>query len=128
MSFNLKFNRNLTESDIKIIDVKSQLEHQSQIQKTKGSGWMFDEISSRKTGFYKTTDMHGSIFLKIQLRSNATLNIGITDKCCFIWSALGHLHHIANAKYGHQTRVLKYGHYFNELNSQFFFDFTWIYK
>ena len=72
LSFNLNFNRNLTESDIENYDVKSQLEHQSQIQKTKGSGWMFDEISSRKTGFYNTTDMHGSFFLKIQLISNAT--------------------------------------------------------
>ena len=35
---NLNFNRNLTETDINGFDVKSQLEHQSQIQETTESG------------------------------------------------------------------------------------------
>ena len=35
---NLKINNNLTESDIDNIDIKSQLEHQFQIQETKESG------------------------------------------------------------------------------------------
>ena len=35
--FNLKINHNLTESDIDNIDVRSQLEHQIQIQETKES-------------------------------------------------------------------------------------------
>ena len=40
---NLKINHNLTESDIDNIDVRSQLEHQIQIQETKESGWIFDK-------------------------------------------------------------------------------------
>ena len=36
----LNSNHNLTESDISIIDVKSKLEHQLQIQETKKSGWI----------------------------------------------------------------------------------------
>ena len=45
---NLKINHNLTESDIDNIDVRSQLEHQIQIQETKESGWIFDKINSMK--------------------------------------------------------------------------------
>ena len=45
---NLKPNNNLTESDIDIIDVRSHLEQQIQIQETKESGWMFDKINSMK--------------------------------------------------------------------------------
>ena len=40
---NLKIINNLTESDIDNIDVRSQLEHQIQIQETKESGWIFDK-------------------------------------------------------------------------------------
>ena len=45
---NLNINNNLTESDIDNIDLKSQLEHQIQIQETKESGWIFDKINSMK--------------------------------------------------------------------------------
>ena len=48
---NLKINHNLTESDIDNIDVRSQLEHQIQIQETKESGWIFDKINSMKISF-----------------------------------------------------------------------------
>ena len=48
---NLKIIHNLTESDIDNIDVKSQLEHQIQIQETKESGWIFDKINSMKLSF-----------------------------------------------------------------------------
>ena len=42
---NLNINHNLTESDINNIDVKSQLEHQNQIQETRESGLTFDKIN-----------------------------------------------------------------------------------
>ena len=42
---NLNINHNLTETDIKNIDVKCQLEHQIQIQETKESVWIFDKIN-----------------------------------------------------------------------------------
>ena len=51
---NLNINHNLTESGIDNIDVRSQLEHQIQIQETKESGWLFDKINSMKISFYKT--------------------------------------------------------------------------
>ena len=44
----MNINNNLTENDIDKIDVKSQLEHQSQIQETKESGWIFDENNAMK--------------------------------------------------------------------------------
>ena len=45
---NLNFNQNITENYINNIDVKSQLEHQIQIQETKESGRIFDNINSMK--------------------------------------------------------------------------------
>ena len=41
---NLNINHNLTESDIDIIVVGSQLEQQIQIQETKESGWILDKL------------------------------------------------------------------------------------
>ena len=42
---NLNINHNLSETDVKNIDAKSQLEHQIQLQQTiKESGWIFDLI------------------------------------------------------------------------------------
>ena len=89
---NLKINNNLTESHIDNIDVRSQLEHQIQIQETKESGWIFDKINSTKISFYKTTELNGTSYVKIPLRSNAILNIQNNDKYCFIWSILASLH------------------------------------
>ena len=50
----LNNNHDLAESDIKDIDVKSQLEHQYQIQETKESGWIFDKTKSLRIKFNKT--------------------------------------------------------------------------
>ena len=117
---NLKINHNLTESDIDNIDVISQLEHQKQVQETKESGWIFDKISSMKISFYKTTELNGSSYVKIPLRSSAILIIQNNDKCCFNWSILASLHPCENT---HPSRVNNYMQYFNELNFQSF-DFT----
>ena len=68
---NLNFKHNLTEFDIDIIDVRSQLEHQIQFQETKVSGWIFDKINSMKISFYKVADLNGSSYVKIPLRSSA---------------------------------------------------------
>ena len=117
---NLKNNNNLTESDIDNIDVKSQLEHQIQVQETKESGWIFDKIISMKKSFYKTTELNGTSYVKIPLRTNAILNIQNNDKYCFIWSILASLHPCENSN---PSRVNNYVQYFNELNFQIF-DFT----
>ena len=85
----LKINHNLTESDIDITDVRSQLEHRIQIQETKESGWIFDKINSRKISLYKTGELNGSSYIEIHLGSNAVLNIENNDKYCFIWSTFG---------------------------------------
>ena len=117
---NLNININLTETDINNNDVKSQLEHQIQVQETKESGWIFEKINSMKIRFYKTEELNGSSYVKVPLRSNALINIKNNDKYCFIWSILASLHPCEN---DHPNRVTKYIQYFNELNFQNF-DFT----
>ena len=117
---NLNFNHNLTETDIDIIDVRSQLEHQFQIQENKESGWIFDKTKSMKISFHKTGELNGSSYVKITLRSNAILIIQNVDKFCFIWSISSYLHPCNNS---HPTRVQTYLQYFNELNIECF-DFS----
>ena len=117
---NLNINNSLTETDFNNIDVKSQLEHQIQIQETKESGWIFDEINAMKIKFYKTDELDGSSYVEIPLRSNALINIKNNDKYCFIWSILASLHPCEN---DHPNRVSNYIQCFRELNSQSF-DFT----
>ena len=113
-------NNNLTETDINKIDVKSQLEHQIQIQETKESGWIFDKINSMKIRFYKTVEINGSSYVKIPLRSNALINIKKEDKYCSNWSILASLHPCEN---DHPDRVSNYNQYFTELKINGF-DFT----
>ena len=117
---NLKVNHNSTESDIDNIDVRSQLEHQIQIQESKESGWIFDKINSMKISFYKTEELNGTSYVKVLLRSNVILNIQNNDKFCFVWSILASLH---PCEKNHSNRVSNYNRYFNELNFQSF-DFT----
>ena len=117
---NLKINNNLTESDIDNIDVRSQLDHQIQIQELKESGWIFDKINSMKISFFKTTELNGTSYVKIPLRSDAILNVQNNDKYCFIWSIIASLHPCEN---DHPNRVDNYVQYFIELNFQNF-DFT----
>ena len=117
---NLKINKNLTESDIDNIDIRSQIEHQIQIQETRESGWIFDKINSMKISFYKTTELNGTSYVKIPLKTSAILNIQNNDKLCFIWSILASLHPCENS---HPNRVNNYVQYFNELNFRNF-DFT----
>ena len=117
---NLKINNKLTESDSDNIDIRSQIERQIQIQETKESGWVFDKIISMKISFYKTTELNGTSYVKIPLRTSAILNIQNNDKLCFIWSILASLHPCEN---NYPNRVNNYVQYFNELNFQGF-DFT----
>ena len=117
---NFNINHNLTESDINNIDVKSQLEHQIQIQETKESGWIFDKINSMKISFYKTGELNGISYVKIPLRSSAILTIQNNDKYCFIWSVLASLHPCDN---DHSNRVSNFLQNFNEKNINGF-DFT----
>ena len=116
----LKINNNLTKSDIDNIDVRSQLEHQIQIQETKESGWIFDRINSMKISFYKTTELNGSSYVKIPLRTSALLNVQNSDKYFFIWSILASLH---PCEKNYPNRVNNYVQYFNELIFEGF-DFT----
>ena len=81
--FNLNINHIITETHINTVDVKSQLEHQIQIQETKKSGWIFDKFISMKIRYYKTGELNESSYVKIPLRSNALINIKIDDKNCF---------------------------------------------
>ena len=99
---NLNINHNLTESDIDNIVVRSQLEHQTQIQEMKESGRIFDKINSMKILFCKTGQLNGTSYVKIPLRSSAILTIQNNDKYCFIWSVLASLHPCEN---DHPNRV-----------------------
>ena len=78
-------NRKLTELDNINIDAKFQLEHQIQLQETKESGWIIDQIISMKLKLYKTVEINGSIYVKTTLGPNAILNIGNYDEYCFLW-------------------------------------------
>ena len=117
---NLNINHNLTQTDIANIDVVSPLEHQIQQQEMKDSGWRSDKTNSMTIYFYKTTELNGSNYVKIPLRSNAILNVENNDKYCFLWSVLAYLHPCTN---NHPNRVSNYRQYFNELNIQGF-DFS----
>ena len=117
---NLSNNHNLTQTDIANIDIVSSLDHQIQQQEMKDSGWRFDKFNSMTIYFYETTELNGSNYVKIPLRSNAILNIENDDKYCFLWSILAYLHPCNN---NHPNRVSNYRPYFNELNFQGF-DFT----
>ena len=61
--------------------------------------------------FYKTTDLNGSSYVKVPLRSSAILNIEIGDKIQFPWSILAHLH---TPKIRHPYRISKYRQNFEE--------------
>ena len=117
---NLNINHKLTQSDLDKINIISPLEFQIQQQEMKKSGWRFDKIISMTIYFYKITEMNGSNYIKIPLRSNAILNIENNDKCCFLWSILAWLHPCNNT---HPNRVSNYKQYFNEINFQSF-DFS----
>ena len=117
---NLNISHNLTQTDLNNINVVSSLENQIQQQEMKDSGWRFDKINSMTIYFYKTTEMNGSNFIKIPLRSNAILNVEYNDKYCFLWSILASLHPCFN---NHPNRVSNYRQYFIELNIQGF-DFS----
>ena len=86
----------------------------------KESGWIFDKVNSMKISFHKTTELDGTSYIKIPLRSNAILNIQNNDKYCSTYSILASLHPCEN---DHPNRVNNYSQYFNELNFQNF-DFT----
>ena len=93
----MKKYHNLTESDIKNIHVKSQLEHQIQIQETKQSGWIFDKINSTKIKFYKTGELNEPNDVKLPLRWNAILNFENIDEYFFLWSFLAYIHPCENS-------------------------------
>ena len=117
ISNNLNMNHNLTEADLNNIDIKSQIEHQIQIQGTKKSGWIFDKIISMKIRFYKTGELNASSYVKIPERSSALMNIKNDGIYCFIWSLLAKLHPCEN---DHPNRVPNYRQNFSEKNFEGF--------
>ena len=110
---NLNMNYNITQSDIDKIIITFPLERQIQKQEMKDSGWRFDKLYSMTIYFYETTEMNGSNYIKIPLRSNAILNVENKDKYCFLWSILAWLHPCNN---NHPNRVSNYQQLFDELN------------
>ena len=121
---NLNINQNLTQSDLDNMNITFPLERQIQQQEMKDCGWRLDKINSMTIYFYKTSEINGSNYIKILLRSNAILNIENNDKYCFLWSILASLYPCNNS---HPNRVSKYKQYFNELYIQGF-DFSYGFK
>ena len=113
----MKINHVLTETDIKNIDVISQLEHQIQIQETNESCWVFDKIISMRRRFYKTDELNGSNYVKFPLRSTATLYKEKKDKYCFRGIMLAYFHACENS---HPSRVRSYIQKFDGLNTEGF--------
>ena len=113
MYISLKINHTITKSDLDNLTTNSQVESHIGNQQMKGSGWIFNILNSMAICFYKTSEMNGSSYVKIPLKSQEILNIKNKDKYCFLWSILAHLHPCSN---GHPGRNSKYAEYFNELN------------
>ena len=59
---NLKSNQKLKESHFDEIDVRSQLEQQTQNQQSKDSGWRFDKTNSMTLHYNKNTESNGSSY------------------------------------------------------------------
>ena len=120
LQIKLNNNHNLTESDFDKFIVSFQLEDRIQLQESEDSGCRFVKDNSMRIYIFKTTEMDGSTFLKILLRSSAILSIENDDKFCFLWSILASLHPFEDS---HPDIVSIFRQYFNELNIQGF-DFT----
>ena len=58
----------------------SPLDYQIEQQQMKYSGCRLDKINPMTVYFYKTSELNGSNYVKISLRSNAILNIENIDK------------------------------------------------
>ena len=108
---NLKSNQKLKESHFDEIDVRSQLEQQTENQQSKDSGWRFDKTNSMGLPFIKNIES------KIPLAPSAILNMENDDKFCFLWPILAHLRPCLN---GHPNRVSNYGQIFDKLGIQGF--------
>ena len=76
----MKINHNLIKSDLDKFDNKSPLEHPVQQREMKDSGWRFDKINSMTVYFDKTSELNGSNYIRVPLRSNAILNTENKDK------------------------------------------------
>ena len=75
----------LTESDIDKIDVRSQLEQQIQNQESEDSGWRVDKNNSLTKSFCQTTQLNGSNYVKLAMRSSVILNTGnVVKYCCLL--------------------------------------------
>ena len=68
--------------------------------------------------FFKTTELNGSIYVKIPMGFSAILNNQNDGKYCFLWSIPFLFHPVADSKNGHPTRVFNYRQLFDELNIQ----------
>ena len=116
----MNINQNLTKSDINKNDLEL-LEHETQLQGTRRSGWIFDKINSMKIRYYKTAELNRSSYnIKKPLRSSALINIRNNDKYCFLWPFLQNLHPCEN---DHPNRISNSEQYIKGLINEIF-DFT----
>ena len=113
LPMSLSITHNLTQSEIGKINIQWTLENRIQSIEMKESVWNFQRNNTMGISFYKSGDLNGSIYFKILLRSNASVNKKNDDKFCFICPKMASLH---PGKNDHPSRVSNYKQYFNELN------------
>ena len=93
IEFNINLNsyQILTQSDIDNIDVRPQIGQQFQNRESKKIRGNFDETNSITIYIHKTSELHGSSYVKTPLRTSAILNNGNDDEYCFLWSISAHI-------------------------------------
>ena len=79
---------NLTKLDLDTVNFREILEQRIQYSEMKGSGSNFCRNEYLKIWFDKTKDLTGNSYVKLPIRSNASLNIQNNDTKCFIWFIL----------------------------------------
>ena len=109
----------MIQSQIDNIIIQLGLEKSIQSIETKESGWNFQRIITMTISFYVSGKLNGSSYVKIPLRSSASVNIKNDDNCCFVWSFSVSLHPCNF----NLNKVSNYKQYFKELDIQGF-DFS----
>ena len=110
---NLNNSQKLTELDIDIFNVRFQLGLQIQNQGSKDSGWRFDKNVSLLKHFYETTELNGSSYVKVPLRSPCILKTEIDDNYCYLPSLIASLYPCESS---HPNRAAISGQNLNGIN------------
>ena len=84
LSITLSITHILAQTELEKLNIQGTLETRIQIVEMKESGWIFQKINSMKISFYKSSELNGSSYVKLPLRSSALLNNKNDDKYCLL--------------------------------------------